>query len=86
MDRFFFFLKRGEGGKIKNRVETFAGPSVIAIIGSTCKHCKGCIHLGARRPHSAAQPSRAPSLLRGHPEFPSRQRLFVMMNSPKRRD
>lgn len=26
--------------KKKNQVKTFAGPGVIAIIGSTCKHCK----------------------------------------------
>jgi len=40
--------------KKKQQVKTFAGPGAIAITGSTCKHCKDCIHLGvAGRPHSA---------------------------------
>lgn len=42
--------------KKKNQVKTFAGSGVIAITGSTCKHCKDGIHLGAAgRPHSARE-------------------------------
>lgn len=55
-----------EGGG--NQVKTFAGPGVIAITGSTCKHCKDCIHLGAPgRPHSAqeAPMSRAALSIKG---------------------
>lgn len=46
------FLKKNK----KNQVKTFAGPGVIAVTGSTCKHGKDCIHLGAAgRPHSARE-------------------------------